>query len=116
MAIIDAVKERTQGSGYVVAWEGMDVSDTGEPFSQYQAADRSVQVQGTFDGTAVVIEGSNSADASVWFTLTDPQGNALSFSSAGGKAISEAVRHVRPRLSGGTSPDIDVYLFAQGRR
>lgn len=84
----------------VVQWASMANSDTGEQLELAQYPDRSVQVAGTFGtGGALVIEGSN--DGTNWATLTDPQGNALSFSSAKIEAVSELARYIRPRVAAG---------------
>jgi len=62
--------------------------------------DRTFQVDGTFAGATVVIEGSN--DGVNYYTLTDPQGVPLSFTSADIKQVLEVVMGMRPRVSGGT--------------
>jgi hypothetical protein len=78
----------------------MPNGNDGEPFQNPGSADRSVQVTGTFGaGGTVVLEGSN--DGTNYRTLTDPQGNALSFTSAGLEAIQEITRYVRPRVTAG---------------
>lgn len=52
-----------------------------------------MHVFGTFGSATVTIEGSlNGVD---WATLTDPQGNALTFTSARIEAISEATVHLK---------------------
>ncbi len=74
--------------------------------------DRSVQAVGTFDSATVVMQGSN--DGTNWVTLTDPLGNAISFTATGLKQISELTRYIRPSTSGGGgSQDIDVHLLAK---
>lgn len=63
-------------------------------------SDRSIVVTGTFGaGGTLVWEGSN--DGTNYVTLTDPQGNALSITSAGVKAVTEAVIFARPRVTAG---------------
>lgn len=65
------------------------------------AADRSVQVFGTFGaGGTVVIEGSNDGGVT-WATLHDPQGNALSFTAVAFRTIDEVSEMIRPRVSAG---------------
>lgn len=92
-------------------WAAMLAGDNGAatPFAQY--ADRSVQVTGVFGvGGACVIEGSNDGGVT-WATLTDPQGNPLSFSAAGFEQIEEIAGLLRPRVSGGDgSTSINVNL------
>lgn len=63
-------------------------------------SDRSVIVTGTLGvGGTLVWEGSN--DGTNYLTLTDTQGNALSFTAAGVKAVTEAVIFARPRVTAG---------------
>lgn len=85
---------------WVVSWSSMANGDDGEPLQNPGSSDRSVQVTGTFGaGGTVVIEGSN--DGTTYKTLTDPQGNALSFTAASLEAIQEVTRYVRPRVTAG---------------
>lgn len=92
-------------------WIGMLAGDTGQatPFAQY--ADRSVHVTGVFGaGGACIIEGSND-DGANWATLTDPQGNPLSFTAAAFEQIDEIAGLLRPRMSGGDgSTSVNVNL------
>lgn len=74
--------------------------DDGTPVEMAQYADRSVQITGTFGAAGtVVMEGS--LDGNNYATLTDPQGNALSFTTAKIECISELVRYILPRVTGG---------------
>lgn len=103
----DAVRAKTitrlpyAGSDvWVVAWAGLDSDDSGDPFEAPDAADRSVQITGTFgSGGTIVIQGSN--DGTNYVTLTDPQGNAISKTSAGIEQIEEITRYIRPLVSAG---------------
>lgn len=76
-------------------------------------SDRSIVVTGTFGaGGTVVWEGSN--DGTNYVTLTDPQGNALSITSAGIKAVTEAVIFARPRVTAGDgTTSLTVSAFAR---
>lgn len=86
----------------LVSWV-LAAGESGDPFVMPAYADRSIQITGTFGGATVTFEGSNqSADApTVYATLTDPQGNNLSFAAAGLKAVSEMTRVARPQVTGG---------------
>lgn len=98
----------------IATWADMPNSEDGSPIELGNFADRSVQVVGTF-GVAgnVRIEGSiNGAD---YAPLTDPQGNALDFTSPKIEAISELVRYVRPRVTAGDgTTSITVSMFLKG--
>lgn len=71
--------------------------------------DRSVQVEGTFGGTTITFEGSN--DGTNWQTLTDEQGDALSFTVAGLRQILQCTVHVRPKSTGGAGASVVISLF-----
>lgn len=87
------------GGGYRHAW-ALANSETGDSIEFVGAPDRSVQVSGTFGaGGTVVIEGS--LDGTNYYTLTDPQGNALSVTAAKIEAITELVTRIRPRVTAG---------------
>jgi hypothetical protein len=74
--------------------------ETGDPLPFTKYADRSVQVSGTFGaGGTVVVQGSN--NGTNYHTLTDPQGNALSFTAAGLEQITEVVKFIRPSVTAG---------------
>lgn len=101
-------------------WEGMSNTDAvgvGLVIPGY--SDKTVTIAGTFDSATVIIEGSNDplsvADGSAnWFTLTDPQGNIISKSSAAIEQITENPLRIRARTSGGGgSQDVNVYLLAK---
>lgn len=96
----------------LVTWNGLTVNDTGLPFVLSQYADRSVQVAGTFGaGGLVVIEGSN--DSSIYATLNDPQGNAISITGPKIETISEIVVAIRPKVTVGdvtTSVNISMLV------
>lgn len=77
------------------------------------AADKTVQVSNIgATGAVVAIEGS--LDKVTYFALHDPQGNALSFSADGLKAILENCNFVRPRLSTvGTAATVAVNILSR---
>lgn len=82
-----------------VAWSGLVQDDVGSALPMAQYSDKSVQVTGTFGGATVTIEGSN--DNINFFTLVDPHGNNLSFSTSRLEAILEMTLWVRPKVTGG---------------
>lgn len=95
-------------------WTGLLNGDTGLPQTGASLPDKSVQVSGTFGaGGTVAIRGSN--DQNTWFTLTDPQGNALSFTAAGMEQISENPRYMRPEVTAGDgSTSLTVTCISRG--
>ncbi len=95
---------------FTVEWELLG-SEVGDPAQQVDANDRSVHVDGTFGGGSVLIEGSN--DGVSWFTLNDPQGNPLSFSSPRLEAILEMTSYIRAKANGVTSVKAVMYVRGQ---
>lgn len=86
--------------------------DTGKKASLSMYPDKTVHVRASSWGS-ITLRGSNklSADdtvASDWFTLSDPQGNDLTFSANGGALISEAPLHISPVTTGGSGYEIEV--------
>jgi len=119
MATITPVTSRIESHPRVawhVIWETCLNGDTGTPVELVGHADRSVQIVGTFGvGGTIVLEGSN--DGTNYVTLTDPQGNALSFTAAGLEAISELTRYIRVDVTAGDgSTDLDAHVVLSGVR
>lgn len=108
-----------------VSWEALDYVDpTPGPEDYYQGsaiavgdyADVSVQVMGTFGTATVLLEGSNDG-GTTYTTLNDPQGNALTFTTAKIEQVLEPMSLIRPRVSvGDESMDVDVVLFMRRQR
>jgi hypothetical protein len=86
-----------------VVWNGLDATNNvGTPVRFEPYSDRTVQMNGTFNNVTMVLEGSlEEGGAGTYFTLTDPQGNAISKTSAAGEAVTEIAQYVRPNGSGG---------------
>lgn len=95
-------------------WSGLLNTDTGSPQKGADLPDRSVQVGGTFGaGGSVALRGSN--DGVTYFTLTDLQGNALTFTAAAIEQVQENPLFIRPEvLAGDGSTDLTVTLICRG--
>ena len=92
------------GDSDMVAWS-LGAGDTGKPYMMANYADRTVHITGTFG--SVTLRGSNKANpddatAGDWFDLTDPQGNAITLSAAGGELIAENPLWISPITTGGS--------------
>lgn len=116
MATITGTPNSGQGSaarGFV--WTPLANGDDGNAFEGFQYSDISVQVLGTFGaGGTLLIEGTNEVTPTNWHTLNDPQGNALSITSAKIEQLLEVVRWIRPRVSAGDgTTSLTVNLFAR---
>ena len=101
-----------------IKWLAMANGDTGTPLMPEHSADyqdRSIHITGTFGaGGIVTIQGSNDG-GTTWATLTDPLGNALTFTSAGIKQITEMAEQVRPNVTAGDgTTSLNAYLFMRG--
>jgi len=84
----------------IATWSGLLNGDVGDYFQFTDWADRCVQVSGVFGtGGTVVLEGSN--DGTNWNTLSDMNGNAMSYTAAVIKQMNEAPLYVRPHVTGG---------------
>lgn len=108
-----------------IIWSGFTANgDIGTPVRFGAFSDRCVQVYGSFGtGGEITLQGSNDPRAnpdhadyasSVWFTLTDPQGNNIVKNAAAGEAITELPEWVRPRATAGSGASIDVAMFMRG--
>jgi hypothetical protein len=96
----------------IVTWSGLQHNDTGKPFTCPMFADKSVQVAGDFGGGGtVLIQGSNYANSSAYATLNDPQGNALSITTAKIEQILENTFTVRPSVTGDGSTNLVVTML-----
>jgi len=93
-----------------VSWLGLANTDTGVPLDGSNFNDKTVQVTGTFGaGGAVALEGSN--DGTNYSVLTDPQGNALTFTAAKIEMVAECPRYIRPNVTGGDGTTaLNIYL------
>lgn len=116
MATITAVVTNipTIDNSHIVSWAALTTTDdVGSALEMAGSPDRSVQVIGTFGvGGTCVIQGSN--DGTNYATLTDPQGNALSFTATGLEAVTELTRYIRPRITAGDgTTSLTAYLFVK---
>jgi len=114
MAIVNHTVAEVKGFGeyaHVVTWTPLTSANaTGDAVEMPGSHIRSVQIDGTFDSATVVMQGSN--DGTTWFTLTDPQGNAISKTAGALEQIQELTRYIRPSMSGGTgSQSISVRVL-----
>jgi hypothetical protein len=104
--------DKDNSRSYIVFWEAVSENDTCDPVQIHSKADRSFQVTGSFGGGTVDLEGSN--DETNYVTLDDLFGDAISFSADGLAGVGPMTRFVRPGTPGGTSADVDCYLFVTG--
>lgn len=95
-----------------VTWPNLASGDNGQPYPGHSYADRSAQVSGTFSAATCKITGSN--NGTNYVPLTNPQGDDVSLTAAGLKAVSEISRYVRPEVTGGDgATSLTVTLIAR---
>lgn len=90
-------------------WLSMGDDDEGSPVIVGERPDGSIQAEGTFAGATVTLEGSN--DGVNWFTLTDDQGNPVTFTAAGLNLFIPRPWKIRPTTSGGGGSTINATLL-----
>jgi hypothetical protein len=94
----------------LVTWGPCAAGDTCVPIDRtsgimaYMAqSDRSVDIDGNFNGATVTIQGTNQwPDTGKFKTLRDPAGNNLTFSTADIRQVLEVAAAIVPVLAGGT--------------
>jgi hypothetical protein len=111
-----ATQEDKYGNTSLAKWELTTADPTGSKIARPGAADRSVQVFGTFGGATVRIEGSLDGGTN-WAPVHDPGGVAVTFTAAGLNAISENVGELRAVLSpAGTDAAVTVLILSRSTR
>lgn len=90
-------------AAWIVSWSGLLNGDTGAPYEMPSAADRSVEFSGTFGaGGSISLKGSNlTAGGTGSHTLTDPQANAITKTSAALEQVQEITRYMWPHVTAG---------------
>lgn len=99
-----------------VVWTGLLNGDDGSVFEGYDWADAAVQITGTFGvGGSINITGSN--DGTNYVVLTDPQGNAITKTSAAIEQVSEGVKSFKPVVTAGDgTTSLTVTMYARRNR
>lgn len=100
----------------VYIWRLTNADGTGAHLSRNeQAADRTVQVFGTFDSGTVTIQGSNEDPPVNWSTLHDAGGADLTMTANEMQVVIENPLFIRPILTGaGATGDTTVILVCKG--
>ena len=101
---------------HVILWTPLTAANpNGTAIQMGGSSDRCVQMVGTFGSATVKLQGS--IDGTNYFDLTDPQGNAISKTSAAGEQIMELTRYIKPVSSGGDgTQSVSVYVFLKKAR
>ena len=105
-----------QGNVLHIKWAGLTTNDYGQPWENPKYADKTFSIIGDFgSGATVVLQGSNVWQPDLttdtdWHTFTDTTETDVSVTSKTGGQILQNYRWVRPKVTGGTSPSINVYI------
>lgn len=101
------------GASFLHTWILTTADATGDSITFPGASDRTVQFIATTAGAATaILEGS--MDDVTYFTLTDGQGNAISFTASGGEMVAENVLHYRVRLATvGSGADWTIHMLSR---
>ncbi len=105
---------KQDGSAIKAVWAAVDENSTFAPLQAPEYSQRSVHVSGTFGGSTVVLNGSNTGTN--FFGLHDLQDAAFSVTSEGLEQIQEGVLQYQPAASGGTGQSLTVTMLFVGPR
>lgn len=100
--------------GIRVAWGAAGDSDTFAPVMLPEWADKSIQVEGTFGGATLKLNGSNDSTTGSdgnFEQLNDAFGTAIGLTAKGIKQVTESTVWVQPGTSGGTGSSLTVTMF-----
>jgi hypothetical protein len=95
----------------VIQWTQVGDSDTCEPVSLADFADRSVQVEGTFGSATIALHGSN--DGTNYRALKDSAGDDIAITAGDIVQINDLSLWVKPVTSGGTDSHLNITLVAR---
>lgn len=103
-----------------IIWEGLTDGDTGKPTNLGMWSDKTVQIYYVSgSGATIVMQGSNDPRANpkdadhanaVWETLTDNLGNNISCTTNDGFQAMENYERIRPTVTGGSSPVVNISI------
>ncbi len=108
MATITPTTDRNTAAGAtLVTWDAMATGDSGAAFGLNAAADITIQVSGTSDGSTVTFQGSN--DGTHWHALTQRGGTTnMAYNAAANHACNEMPAFIRPNITAGTGSGLKV--------
>lgn len=92
-----------------VAWLAIVNGDTCQSFDPiFPAALAASQINGTFGGAALALQGSE--DGTNYVTISDVNAVAISQTVAARQDFSTATKSIKPLLSGGVASSLNIYL------
>lgn len=95
-----------------VVWASLAKGATSDPAAIVGSSDMTIAVSGTFDTATATLQGSN--DGTNWFTLSDPLGNALTFTAADMAVIFENPLYLRVTVNSAGAGTTDLKVVIVG--
>lgn len=111
-----AFQTENKGDAQHIRWLALTTNDYGQAWENPINSDKTVSILGNFgSGATVVLQGSNVwnpvlTDDNDWHTITDTTETDLSVTAKTGAQILQNYRWLRPKVTGGTSPSLNVYI------
>ena len=108
--------QENPGRSVLHTWNLTTADPIGAAVSHPGATDRSIQFVADTKGSAtIVLQGSNDDPVNDnWITLTDGQGNTISFTDSGGEMVAENMLHYRVILTTvGSDAVWTAFLFSR---
>lgn len=104
-----------KGKVHIYLWSQFTENDTCEPIACPDKADKSMVVEGTFNGGTCVLKGTvNPTEGADLYTMHDSQGNSVSFTAAKIEDILVNAYQYAPAITAGTGMLLDAYLMIVG--
>jgi hypothetical protein len=114
MALVFSTSQPVSGCD-LFTYNNLDTADTDPGFilpSGTTPAIGCIQVVGTFGGATVALQGSN--NGADWLNLEDRSGDTIAITAEGGAEFSTSFVYLRPKATGGTGDDVDVFIALRG--
>lgn len=114
MGTVSGYGQLIVGGVHEQVWTPITSGDVGSWIDAAQLPEKTLSVKGTWDGATLILQGANADDKSDAFTLTDPQGNALSKTDDFGEIIQENPKYIRPNCTvGGATTSLTARLISR---
>jgi hypothetical protein len=114
MAVVTPNGASEDGKTYRAIWENVAPGDTCAPFQLPGHPDKTLQVFGSFAGSAVItLEGTCENAPANYSALHDDNGDAISVAAAGVVCIKENVNWYKPVITSGVASSLTIILFAK---
>lgn len=95
---------------HIYLWEGIGSNIVGDPVSQPNYRNVTIQALGNFSAQTLTLQGS--LDGVTYVTLKDNAGTDITFTAAGMLQLPLGIipPYIRPSMSTGGTPDVDLLM------